>query len=197
MTIFARSHAMRIARTIASSLQVPIAATCARIAPSVRADSVRAQPVGDGRRGLCIGSTRAASEAARRVVGARGLRAEDVDAARRSRVTAIAVPDSRPPPPNGAIDRVEVRMRLLDELERGGALPRDDARVVVGMHERGAGRRARARRTRLARDERWRAEVDLRAEASTFAILIFGALSGITTCAGMPRRCAAYASAAP
>jgi hypothetical protein len=32
---------------------------------------------------------------------------------------------------------------------------------------------------------------------STFAILTFGALSGITTCAGMPRCCAAYASAAP
>ena len=83
------------------------------------------------------------------------------------------------------------------ELERRGPLSGDDARIVKGMDQRRAGlardaSQAASRAATVGAHKRTVAPKRL-----TFACLTAGALSGITIHAGMPRRYAAYASAAP
>ena len=75
---------------------------------------------------------------------------------------AMAVPDSRPPPPTGAIDDVEIG-HLVDELERGGARARDHVVVIERMDLDRAGFGDHGGHARLARRERRLAQHHTRA----------------------------------
>ena len=101
MTIFMRSQVIRIARMIASSLAVPIASTPARIAPSVRGESVVRKPsamvVAAGRGSILPERKLRAASSALAGSAPKTLAAWSRD------LTAIAVPESSPPPPTGAI----------------------------------------------------------------------------------------------
>ena len=169
---------------------------CARIAASVRARERRAQAVGDRRRRRQrLHAPRA--EAARGVVGVRRLRAVDARSAAAARAPRWPCPDSSPPPPTGAIT-MSRSGTASSELERRRPLPGDDPRVVERMDQRRARLGLRPRRRRPRARRRWaRRSGSSRRSRRTFSCFTFGAFSGITTHAAMPRCRAAYASAAP
>ena len=64
----------------------------------------------------------------------------------------MAVPDSSPPPPTGAIT-MSRSGHVVEQLERGRALPGDDARVVERMDQRRAGLALHLGARRLARGD--------------------------------------------
>src|SRR5947207_15235408 len=99
-TIFNRSNIILIARTIASSLQTPNAATYARIAANVRGASDVRRPsaiVTVGGNGSILPERKLAAASPAFAGSAPKTRTPGfVD------VAAIAVPDNSPPPPQGA-----------------------------------------------------------------------------------------------
>ena len=182
-------------RRCRARVQVPMAATWARSARSVRADSAPRRPSAIVVR-MRHRLQRARREAARRVVGARRLRAEHRDA-RPHAPRGDRGAGQQPAAADRRDDDVEVGHRV-EQLERRRPLPRDDARS-----RRTDGRAWRPSRVATSAHVASRAasvgaqKCTCAPKPCTFASLIFGAFSGITTCAGMPRRRAAYASAAP
>ncbi len=185
---------MRIAATMPGSVQVPMAATWARSARSVRADSAPRRPsaivcgcgiacsVPDAK--LRAASSAPAGSAPNTVMPGNTPRA------------AIAVPDSRPPPPTGATT-----------TSRSGTASSSSSVAVpwpamTAQSSYGCTSVAPVARPTSAHIASRAASVGAQKctcapKPCTFATLIFGAFSGITTCAGMPRCRAAYASAAP
>ncbi len=115
-----------------------------------------------------------------------------------SSASARPQPAIRPPPPQGisaASRTAPSSLRLLGELEPGGALAGDDPRIVVGPDQRRArcARRSR-RRSPRATPAAGRRGGSRRPAARVFSTLIAGASAGITMVAGLPSRRAAAAT---
>src|SRR5690349_2232775 len=193
-TCFMRSKIIRIARTIEASLQVPNAFTCARSAASVRGASVVRRPsaivvvAGSGSR-RPLAKLRAASSAL-----AGSAPSTSMDA--RRPFAAIAVPDSNPPPPHGATiaSRSPTASSSSSAAVPCPAMTRGSSNgwMSVAPLSRATSAQAASRDATFGAHNRTVAP-----NRSTLARFTAGAFSGITTHARMPRRRAAYASAAP
>ena len=79
-----------------------------------------------------------------------------------SAFAASAVPPMSPPPPTGVLITSSAG-NLRQQLERGGALPRDDSRVIERMHEFARSAREDFRESFLARRQAGIAQLDARA----------------------------------
>ena len=119
-----------------------------------------------------------------------GLDADDLGCPASARLAATAMPEISPPPPIGTTS-VSRSRHLLQHLERDGALPGDDMRIVEGMDE-GQALRLAVRCARIAGlVERLAVEDDLGAVVAWCARPSpIGVPSGITMVAGMPSRLA-------
>src|SRR6266581_4392143 len=192
--IFMRSQIMRMARRMPCSLAVPIASTLARIAASVRGDSVVRRPsamvvaAGSGstvpeRKLRAASSAFAGSAPKTRIAAALDL-------------TAIDVPDSSPPPPTGAMiasspgdcsssSSATVPWPAITSTSSNGC-------TSIAPVSRRTAAHAASRASMVGAQKRIVAP-----RRRTFSCLTRGAVSGITTNAGIPRRAAAYATAAP
>ena len=105
-------------------------------------------------------------------------------------VAAMALPEIRPPPPIGTTMHVEVG-DVLQHFQRDGALPGDDVRVVVRVHddEAALGLDLLAARLRLGHGLAVEHHLARRASASA-ATFTNGVVTGMTMVAGMPSRAA-------
>ena len=111
--------------------------------PGERAGRPHAQAVGDRARRRDADAL-ARREGAARVVAVRGLDAHDLDAGL-ERVERDRAAGHEPAARDRRVEALE-RARVLGELERGGALPGRDERMVVGRNRRRSRARARSRR---------------------------------------------------
>jgi len=112
----------------------------------VRPDG-RAQAVGDGR-DLFRGHDAAGPERTGGIIGARGFGGDHADAGAQG-LGGHGGAAEQAAAADGAEDEVEVGV-VLEQFDDGGALAGHDEKVVVGMHERGAGFRQDLRAGRLA-----------------------------------------------
>ena len=192
--IFMRSQIMRMARTMPASLAVPIASTLARIAASVRRDSVVRRPSA-----IVVAAGSASTRPERKLRAASSALAGSAPKTRITGaldLTAIDVPESSPPPPTGAMiasspgdcsrsSSAAVPCPAMTRTSSNGC-------TSVAPVSRRTAAHAASRASMVGAQKRIVAP-----RRRTFSCLTRGAVSGITTNAGIPRRAAAYATAAP